>query len=131
MPRTSSPWSIATVCSVARWIRPEFQAPTQRPTQLVSPETARPSTAPTAIAARAWPKTFFERASAIRDLVYAIPEGTTFDAQALDTHFKPTKTKARTAEIESILDTFAALGQLIPIDDGEGHKFARPMRVAG
>ena len=114
-----------------RWLRPEFQAPTQKPTQLVSPETARPSTAPTAIAARPWPKTFFERASAIRDLVYAIPEGTTFDAQSLDTHFKPIKSKTRTAEIESILDTFAALGQLIPIGGAKGHKFARPMRASG
>jgi hypothetical protein len=114
-----------------RWLRPEFQAPTQKPTQLVSSEAARPSTAPTAIAARPWPKTFFERASTIRDLVYAIPEGTTFDAQSLDALFTATKTKARTTEIESILDTFAALGQLIPIGGAKKHQYARPMREVG
>jgi hypothetical protein len=77
-----------------------------------------------------WSKVFFERASAIRDLVYALPEGATFDAQTLDARFKP-KTKTRTAEIESILDTFAALGQLMPIDGPEGRKFARPLRPTG
>jgi hypothetical protein len=105
--------------------------------QLDTPTTTRTAAAPllpTTAEVIPWPATFFERASAIRDFVNAIPEGAAFDAKLIDARFKVTtgkKATARVGEVEGILDTFAALGQLIPLESKGGRQYARPLRAAG
>jgi hypothetical protein len=117
-----------------RYLRPDFQAPkTQvvtQPTLAIDTEPdERPSTLPPApvAATRAWPKTYFERASAVRDLVQSLPEGAHFGAGTLETHFRG-KSNSRAGDIATILETFAALGQFVTLAPGY---YGRPVRRAG
>ena len=113
---------------LVRWLRPEFQAPkATKPTQVEVPGMAPAPTATTPRKSGKWPKAFPERVALVRDVVLASASDATFSAGEVASHFK----RAKTADIEAILDTFVALGRLVAFSDPDGHRrWARPTRVA-
>jgi hypothetical protein len=119
-----------------RYLRPDFQAPKTVvvPTQpgLLpddEEETTPTSSPPPALPEpdRVWPKDYFAQASAVRDLVASLPDGTKFNASSLDAHFKG-KAAKREELIAKILSTFAKLGHFVTLAPGY---YGRPVRRAG
>lgn len=119
-----------------RYLRPDFQAPKTVvvPTQpgLLpddEEETTPTSSPPPALPEpdRVWPKDYFAQASAVRDLVASLPDGTKFNASSLDAHFKG-KAAKREELISRILSTFAKLGHFVTLAPGY---YGRPVRRAG
>lgn len=113
-----------------RWLRPDFQAP-KKPvaTQVDMPGTRPSQPAPAIVApakAQKWPRTFPERTAQVRDIVLGAASDATFSVAEVAARFKG----AKKAEVETILDTFAALGMLIAFDDEQSgtRRWARPAR---
>jgi hypothetical protein len=114
---------------IIRWLRPEFQNPDtkQQPTQTsltgVSPLPAEDDDEATKIGIRgeapgargkadrpAWPKSLPEQITAIRALTTG---ATTVDAKSIAAQFKA----ARTAQVEEVLASLAALGLLVAVSE--------------
>ncbi|MCX4244765.1 class I SAM-dependent DNA methyltransferase [Paraliomyxa miuraensis] len=113
-----------------RWLRPDFQAPTsQQPAAVQQPLTDGSDRAPVATVAKGkaarWPKTFFDRATAIRDLVLDGSDRDAWSAMEVARSF----TRARTSDVEAILDSFAALGQLVAYGEPGRRVYARAHRT--
>ncbi|MDX2093705.1 MAG: type IIL restriction-modification enzyme MmeI [Kofleriaceae bacterium] len=113
-----------------RWLRPDFQAPQQKPAamQQALAETEEDET-PAAAAkskAPAWPKTFFERATAVRDLVLGASERDEWTAAEVARRFS----RAKTTDVEAILESFAALGQLVVLTEEGARRYRRAARAA-
>jgi hypothetical protein len=105
---------------LVRWLRPEFQNPTgvREETQAALPGTAAPEEEKAAeipAAANPWPKRLPEQVSAIRSLL----GGRTWDVEQVARTFKG----ARRKEVESVLDSLAALGLAVAFDAPEGRRW--------
>lgn len=118
---------------IVRYLRPDFQAPkteilTQPTLAIDEPDDATDSTPPPPTALpdgdRPWPKDYFARAHAVRDLVASLPDGTKFEASMLDARFKGKNDKRRD-DIAKILSTFAKLGLFVTL---ARDYYARPVR---
>ncbi|HUU01299.1 MAG TPA: DNA methyltransferase [Myxococcota bacterium] len=97
-----------------RWLRPEFQAPSEKPTQQkmldeepVSKPKRQLAEAPTG--KRPWPSTLAEQAQAIRDGLATL--STPVNAKEVAAGFIGRATKKRVAVIEALLETLVTLGQ--------------------
>ncbi len=89
-----------------RWLRPEYQAPEQVPTQTSVPlEQAQTKVSQTASTTgkQTWPKTMPEQVKAVRDLLAIGPQST----DGVAGHFKRKPTKA----VEQVLAALDVLGQ--------------------
>lgn len=117
---------------VVHWLRPDFQKTREKSTRIDSrPPSRHASTPAPAIGSEpiTWPDTFFDRASAVRDVVDTIPGEGVIDAALINSHFEITTAKrsaTRAAEVAGILDTFCALGHLMPLGTGQ---YMRPARA--
>lgn len=114
---------------VVRWLRPDLQAPQEQTAVqqaiVEHEEDTEEKIAKSAVKtkAAAWPKTFFERAASIRDLVLG-----NSDKEWSAVQVARSFTRAKTIDVEAILDSFAALGQLIIIDEAGMRRYRRAAR---
>jgi len=122
--------AVEEASGLVRWLRPDFQAPKAQPAQVKVPGLA-PSQPPPALPAAAkpvkWPAAFPERAALVRDVVLGAPPSATFSVAEVAARFK----RAKAADVEAILDTFAALGLLVAFESpDQERRWARPARAA-
>jgi hypothetical protein len=105
---------------IVRWLRPEFQKPEEtppQPTQAGLYEVEGEEETDTAVAVEpkkkeAWPKTIPDQVRAVRAVVAAlgVPVGRDEVARCF--------TRARTDRVGELLETLAAMGQIVELEDG-------------
>lgn len=115
---------------LVRWLRPDYQAPQKRADgvqQFIEGQERDDDSAAPAGRTKlpAWPKSFFDRATAVRDIVLGTTELEEHTALSIAARFA----RAKPADVEPILDSFAALGQLVVIANGH-RRYRRPARFA-
>ena len=107
---------------IIRWLRPEFQNPagakSERQTTMAGIEIEEKDAEAKPKAAVAWPKDLPAQISAVRDLV----TGNRGESWTVDRTAKAFKGAKRT-QVQSVLDSLAALGLLVSFGEGTGREW--------
>jgi hypothetical protein len=107
---------------IIKWLRPEFQYPAgvAAPTQTAMEVEVAAGAVETVILPIAWPKELPNQIAAVRDLVTT--DGRIHEGWSVDRVARAFK-GARKKEVESVLDSLAALGILISFGTAEGKRW--------
>lgn len=102
---------------LVRWLRPDFQHPSGAPleAQVALPGAVFQEGAPLVTAAAPWPRKLPEQVAAVRALL----GGHTWDVELMAKAFKGAKRK----EVQSVLDSLAALGLAVAYDTPQGRRW--------
>ncbi|HEX9459351.1 MAG TPA: RNA-binding protein [Thermoanaerobaculia bacterium] len=107
---------------IIRWLRPEFQNPAgakgERQTTMAGIEIEEKETEAKPTAAVAWPKDLPSQISAVRDLVTG-NRGESWTVERTAKAFKG----AKRPQVQSVLDSLAALGLLVSFGEGAGREW--------
>jgi hypothetical protein len=107
---------------IIRWLRPEFQNPagakSEQQTTMAGIEIEEKETEAKPRAAVAWPRELPAQIAAVRDLIAGNPAET----WTLDRTTKAFK-GAKRAQVQSVLDSLAALGLLVTFAEGNAREW--------
>jgi hypothetical protein len=98
-----------------RWLRPDFQAPTQSVLRGEKPTSAASKNSPVAL--ESWPKSLPAQMAVVRTLV--LRQGRTWTVEQVARSFK----NARRNDVETVLESLAALGLVVTYEASDGRSW--------